>query len=133
MHDVFASYEAEIAAAREALAPRPGQVGAIVYVAGRWVGLDLLASPGLFARAWSRLVAGYAAETLGAPAPDAGPPPTISWAPDEVLRLVRRADAEEQPAVGLGVEYRIVGRPLAGAALVAGDRVAHLMAFPSMH
>jgi hypothetical protein len=33
MHDVFASYEAEIAAAREALAPRPGQVGAI-HVAG---------------------------------------------------------------------------------------------------
>jgi hypothetical protein len=132
MHDVFATHEAEIAAARAALAPRPGQVGAVVYVAGRWVGLDLLGSPDLFARAWDRLAGGYVAEALVAAAPDTAPP-TMSWAPDEVMRLVRRAEVEEQPAVGLGVEYRIVGRPVTGAALVADDRVAHLMAFPSMH
>jgi hypothetical protein len=33
--------------------------------------------------------------------------------------------------VGLGTEYRLAGKT-AGAALVADDRVAHLMAFPAM-
>jgi hypothetical protein len=37
---------------------------------------------------------------------------------------------EEAPAVGLGREHRLIGRTLAGAALVVGDTVAHLMAFP---
>jgi hypothetical protein len=33
-------------------------------------------------------------------------------------------------AVGLGTEYRLTGARMAGAALVAEDRVADLMAFP---
>lgn len=33
--------------------------------------------------------------------------------------------------VGVGQEYRLVDDRMAGAALVAEDRVAHLMAFPS--
>jgi hypothetical protein len=40
MHDFYARYESEIAKAREALAPIPGQVGAVAYVAGRWAGLS---------------------------------------------------------------------------------------------
>jgi len=35
MHDFYARYEPEIAKARDALAPVPGQVGAVAYVAGR--------------------------------------------------------------------------------------------------
>ena len=38
---------------------------------------------------------------------------------------------EAAPAVGLGVEYRLTGLQTAGAALVAEERVAHLMAFPA--
>ena len=45
MHDFYARYETDIAKAREALAPIPGQVGAAAYVAGRLAGLDLLAGP----------------------------------------------------------------------------------------
>jgi hypothetical protein len=51
MHDFYARYEPEMAKAREALTPVPGQVGAVAYVAGRWAGLDLLAGPRLFGRA----------------------------------------------------------------------------------
>jgi hypothetical protein len=47
MHDFYARYEPEMAKAREALTPVPGQVGAVAYVAGRWAGLDLLAGPRL--------------------------------------------------------------------------------------
>ena len=108
MHDFYTRDEAEIVQARVALQPIPGQVGALAYVAGRWAGLDLLAGPRLFATAWPRLCAGYAADAL------------------------RRAPAEGQvpaPAVGLGAEYRLAGKQLAGATLAVEGRVAHLMAF----
>jgi len=64
MSDFYARYEPEMAKAREALAPVPGQVGAVAYVAGRWAGLDLLAGPRLVSRAWPRLCAGHAADAL---------------------------------------------------------------------
>jgi hypothetical protein len=62
-----------MAAARQALAAVPGQVGAIVYIAGRWAGLDLLAGPGLFGRTclgsaqamWPTRLAGKASPSGG--------------------------------------------------------------------
>jgi len=65
MRDFYDRYATEIADARRALAPRPGQVGALVSTNSLWLGLDVLAAPGLFARAWPRLCAGYAAEAVG--------------------------------------------------------------------
>ena len=125
MRDFYAHHTQEMDAARAALAPRPGQVGALVFLGKRWIGLDVLPSPGLFERAWPRLCAGYAAEAVGrkerASAPD----------PRAVLERVAQAPVEEAPAVGLGREHRLTGRALAGAALVVEDTVAHLMAFPA--
>ncbi|MGH7703137.1 MAG: ARPP-1 family domain-containing protein, partial [Gemmatimonadales bacterium] len=125
MHDFYTRYEAEIVQAREALQPIPGQVGALAYVAGRWAGLDLLAGPRLFATAWPRLCAGYAANALRrAPAERQVP------APSALLIILAACPVEPAPPVGLGAEYRVVGQRLAGAMLVADERVAHLMAFP---
>lgn len=126
MRDFYARHSEQMDAARIALSPRPGQVGAAVFLGTRWLGLDLLPAPRLFERAWPRLCAGYAAEALGrgrraARAPD----------PRTVLDRVLRAPVEEAPAVGLGREYRLAGGALAGAALVVDDALAHLMAFPA--
>ena len=113
MSDFYASHAAQMDTARAALAPRPGQVGALVFP-----------SPGLFERAWPRLCAGYAAEAIGqtasAPAPDAR----------ALLQGLALAPVEDAPAVGLGREHRLAGKAVAGAALVVEDLVAHLMAFP---
>ena len=65
MRDLYARHEADIGAARQALAAQPSQVGALVYMSDRWAGLDLLAGPGLFGRAWPRLCAGYVADAIG--------------------------------------------------------------------
>jgi len=53
----------QVAAARTALAPRAGRVGALVFLGSRWLGLELLP----FARPVraGRLCAGYAAEAIG--------------------------------------------------------------------
>jgi len=115
-----------LAATRVALAPRPGQVGALVFVSGRWIGLDLLPSPALFAHAWSRLCAGYATDALGA---RARRPRTVAAA--EVLSRLAVAPLERAEAVGLGDELRL-GGTLGGAALIADGVVAHLRAFPAV-
>ena len=126
MHDFYERWQHDIAAARAALAPQPAQSGALVYLGGRWIGLELLPSPGLFARAWPRLCAGYAADAVGARDSEGGPPD-----PRVTLARLRRLEVEEAPAVGLGREHRITGERVAGAALVVDDVVAHLMAFPA--
>ena len=125
MRDFYQRYEEEMTAARRALAAVPGQVGALVYLSGRWVGTDLLAGAGLFSRAWPRLCAGYAADAIGRK-----PASRLTPRPGAVLGRLSRCPTEMAPAVGLGAEYRFSGARMAGAALVVEDHVAHLMAFP---
>ena len=126
MRDLYARHETDMAAARQALTAQPGQVGALIYMGTRWVGIDLLAGPGLFGRAWPRLCAGYVADAIGRK-----PEPWQRLDGGAVLEALVRGQVEPAPAVGLGEEYRLGSGGLAGAALVAQGRVAHLMAFPS--
>jgi hypothetical protein len=126
MRDFYLRYEEDMAAARRTLAPVSGQVGALVYLSGRWVGMDLLAGARLFSRAWPRLCAGYAADAIGRKSSS-----RLTRSPGAVLATLSRCPAEKTSAVGLGTEYRFTGTRVTGAALVAEDRVAHLMAFPA--
>jgi hypothetical protein len=127
MRDLYARHERELAAARQALAAQPSQIGALVYMSSRWVGLDLLAGPGLFGRAWPRLCAGYIADAFGRK-----PEPWQRLDVSGVLADLSGSQAERVPAVGLGDEYRLGSAGLAGATLVAEGRVVHLMAFPGV-
>ncbi len=86
--------------------------------------MELLASSGLFARVWGRLVAGYAADALGEPQ-EAG----LSPDPDRVLTRVAGARTRPAPAVGPGREHRFAGPHVQGTALVVDGRVAPLIAF----
>jgi hypothetical protein len=126
MRDVYARHESDLAAARRALAPQPAQVGALVYLGSQWVGLDLLAGPRLFARAWPRLCAGYVADVIGRK-----PEPWQRLEAQAVLEALVGSQAERAPAVGLGEEYRLGSGGLTGAALVAQSRLVHAMAFPA--
>jgi hypothetical protein len=126
MRDVYARHQPDLTAARQALAAQPGQIGALIYIGTRWVGIDLLAGPRLFGRAWPRLCAGYVADAIGRK-----PEPWQQLDAGAVLQELVRGQAEPAPAVGLGEEYRLGSGRLAGAALVAEARVAHLMVFPA--
>ncbi len=48
-----------------------------------------------------------------------------------VLATLALSTVEAADAVSLGSEYRLVGNEVAGSALVADDRVVHLMVFPA--
>ncbi len=125
MRDLYVRHESDLAAARQALSVQPGQVGALVFMANRWVGLDVLAGPRLFGRAWPRLCAGYVADAIGHKAE-----PWLRLDAGVVFAELSGTQAERAPAVGLGEEYRLGSTGLAGATLVAEGRVAHLMALP---
>jgi hypothetical protein len=126
MGDVFAARALEVAAYREALPIDSGQVGALVYGAGVWWGLDVLGSPSLFRRAWGRLLAGYAMDAVGLREDQ-----TIREEPIWRLSTLLDSRTEVFPGVGLGDDHRFRGRRLLGSALVADQTVAHLMAFPA--
>lgn len=125
MRDFYQRYEQEMADARRELAPVPGQIGSLVYLSGRWAGMDLLTGPSLFGKIWPRLCAGYAADAIRRK-----PSSRLTPSPSAVLRRLSCCPVEAAEAVGLGTEYRLTGPRTVGAALIADDRVAHLMAFP---
>jgi hypothetical protein len=125
MADIFEARARDLEGYERALSADPGQVGALVYGGGEWWGLELLAGPGLFRKAWARLLPGYAMDALLAGAA-AEPRETAA----ERLEAVLEAPVEAFPAVGAGEDYRFRTEGLVGAALVAEGRLAHLMAFP---
>jgi hypothetical protein len=126
MHAVYERYAGEVDAARSALAAGADQVGALVFLGARWVGLELLASPPLFRTAWPRLCAGYAADAIGT-----GGTSEPGESVEAILARIGAAAVEPARAPGLGEELRLIGGQISGAALTVENRVAHLAAFPA--
>jgi hypothetical protein len=102
------SRETENAAARQALAAKPGQMGTLIYMGTRWVGLDLLTGPGLLQPRLGPLCAGYVADAIGRDPP---------WHRLDGGAVLYRADPSPGPGSGRGTALGTPG--LAGATLVA--------------
>lgn len=110
---------------RVVLGDHRGHSSSFICMASRWAGLELVAGPSLFARAWPRLCAGYMADAIGRK-----PEPWQRQDVGAAVEALLQGQAEPAQAVGLGAEYRLDSVSLAGGILVAQGRVAHLMAFP---
>jgi hypothetical protein len=157
MTEVYEDVLGTIEAARAALAPEPGQVGAVLHGGGRWWGLEVLGTPRLFAHAFPRLLSGYVMEArlleAGRAQATGDPPPGLprgrrgaarpggtaaargrggarATGAAVALARLRRARLHTVPAIGEGEEHRFRTRDLVGAALAAEGRLAHLVAFP---
>jgi len=126
MAGAFAARAPELDDYTAALAPGTDQVGALVYGGGAWWGMDVLASPRLFAAAWPRILSGYVLDALWR-APEGRPVETGM----EGLAALLSASVEIFPSVGAGDDCRFTGSVVVGAALVVDDVVAHAMAFPA--
>lgn len=126
MAGAFAARTPELDEYTAALAPRPDQVGALVYGGGAWWGMDVLPSPRLFAAAWPRLLSGYVLDALWSQ-PEGRPDETGT----ERLAAFLDATVEIFPGVGAGDDHRFRGPGVLGAALVVDGVVAHAMAFPA--
>jgi hypothetical protein len=125
MADAFAANARRLRAYQDALPAGGAQIGAIVYGGDAWWGMETLASAELFAKAWPRILSGYAMDVLcGAHDGEPGEDGT------ERLDAVLRAAAQVFPGISCGADCRLRGEGVAGAALVARGIVGHFVAFP---
>ena len=107
-----------------ATGPRSGQCGVVVTHGRRVVAADIYGTPALFSDAWEMVVRGYLRETVGIPSGSPSATKVLSFL-ERVSRKVQSVNA----GVGLGSEYRLASRDLAGQALIVDDMLVHASAF----
>ena len=129
MKDVFGSREEELSNCDKAFQCVPGQVGLLVLINGRPVGLDWLSLESAYKRLHTKLVRSYALEALL----EAGPSKvkTATWAikAQAFLREIVASKETRFPSVGYGTDRRFTGKALGGTALVHADEVIHAAFF----
>lgn len=108
------------------LRPSPTQIGAVFYGPEGLLGCELLGSPELFAKAFSKILKSFAFEVAfaegqaSAHCPEAEP-----W-----WHHVLDAPVAAYPSPGEGTDLRLESDGLIGSALLWQDRIAHLSCFP---
>lgn len=126
LHDVFERRREQLSALAGAVAVRPGQVGMLAAIGGRFVVVDYISDPGAFAALHAPLVQGYALDAVESKETD---PPTLSGAGFFLEALCDvdpvRTEGLAPRTVGLGKLVRVDSPHAAGTALVHdGERIA---------
>lgn len=121
------AYRARIRRVREVikyLEPCEGQVGLAVVRDNRLIGLDVLATPSLYRRVWTKVAHGALAEV--------DPSSSVSQDPAAVVARVcaawKSARIREQEAPGCGKTLHGIGESVAFGALQHEGRIVHLVA-----
>jgi hypothetical protein len=127
MHDIYEGRRATLEAMRGVIGLRPGQSGAIAAIGGRFVVLDYVSRPDVFAALHGPLVRGYALDALEA---DESGRPELEAASGFALLVADCAVPRRTPSLGLGDEIRIAANGVSGSALAVDGELVQLTAFP---
>jgi hypothetical protein len=132
MDEVFEDFNTDLDAFGMALPPVAGQRGALFLVDGHLAGLELFDRASTFAAMHASLTRSYAMDALEKErdALNGLPNETTAPAPDAFLSLLRGAEAEAWPSVGLGEDWRTSTDVFVLAALVVDGVALHTSAFP---
>jgi hypothetical protein len=138
LHDVYEREAVDLASLVGAFPCPAGASGLAVGIGGRLVALELFDSSATLTEQWPRLVEGAASAYVDhrrAVAAGLEPGPHHRY-PDEgaLERLLARArtaldDAVVGPSVGEGLDVRLRGEKVHGAALIVADHPVHLELF----
>ncbi len=111
----------------DGLRPIEGQVGAVFAVRGHISGLDAFDDTATWARLLPTIVRSYGLDAL-----DAGTRQATRAGADplRLLNELRGAPRQLFPGVGAGTDVRFESAGVVGGALMAGERLVHLLAFP---
>jgi hypothetical protein len=103
----------------------PGAQGAAVFVADRFVGVDLFEDGSLFAREWPKLLRASTIETYGHQVDGKTDERRLRAHVDDLLKSAAGADGSVRRGIGAGwlVEFRLSRSR--GSALVAESQVVH--------
>lgn len=112
---------------RLAIAAEADQCGAVFIVAGLLAGVELFDAQATFAALLPKLVTSYALDALDTP-PAQGPASRRALT-RSLLAAISAATMQAVPAAGLGEDIRIVGRRVAGSALLFEGQCIRLSAF----
>jgi hypothetical protein len=126
--DLAASDTSRFTHVARSVEPEPGQVGVIACVGGRVACIDVFEAPQVLAALWEGLVASYQADAMFADGKPAKPEGARRW-----FRSIAAGSASVGPEIGLGAHVTVVAPDVEAAALVHGNRVIHLSAFPAHH
>ncbi len=129
MADVYEAQRPRLDQYAENIRPQPHQAGIAAVINGEIAGLELFEDESVYRQYAPKLVRAYASEVLGRDAMAASVPDRF-----EVKRLLRRlteADVDAYPAVGDGTELRFRVKRLNGSALIAKDRLLHVVLLDS--
>jgi hypothetical protein len=132
MQDIFESVRAPVDNVVERLAIEAGQCGAAFVVDGKLLGLDVLSSPAVFAKVYSRLARSYAVESQLGAHPDTPTEDSQELAAAMVQNAIEQMQAanwRDYAGVGLGTDLRLTLPELNAGALVNDGEVIHLAAF----
>lgn len=127
--DVVRERHDDLGTFRAAFRAVPGQTGMLAILGGRVLGLDLFAAPATLAALLPKLATSYALDAVEAEAPAPAPEKNAEVARG-FLDAVGAAPLTAHPSVSLGQSLRLASPHVAGAALLYGERVLHLCAFP---
>ncbi len=126
MSDVYDHASRHIGDYRAAFSAVAGQVGALLAIDGRMVGVELFDAARTLSSALGRIVGSYALDALESRSRVFAAP--ARSAAGSFLARVASATAEEVPAVGLGEELRVAGPGIIGEALALDGQLVHLSA-----
>lgn len=104
--------------------PQSGQTGVIACIDARPVALDAFDRPETLNRLWSRLLSGYALDSLGHRHTT-----VLSGAVDSFLESAGSAVTTSHEGLGLGMDVVITSDSVVGNALTWGEGVVHLALF----
>ena len=127
MADLYAQREKSLVAYEHAFQPLPKQVGAVFAVNGRVAGIEYFEAKAVFDRLMRKLVRSYALDAIGAA--EARSAPCSIEEVQLLLLTLREAKTAIYPSVGEGVDLRLESPAVDGGALVAHERIVHLVAF----
>ncbi len=125
MRDAFDQRRGEVEQIRQTFAaPNEDQTGAIAFVSGKPVAMDLFDRPEILGTMWSRLVSGYSLDAIGMPA-NAGYERGKTF-----LRLAAEAEMTMHEGLGLGMDVTLQSDRIVGNALTHEGGVVHMALFP---
>jgi len=125
MGDAFEHRRGDIERFFAGVVRRDGQCGALVAIGGRFVVLDLVSRPDVFAALHGPLVQGYGLDALGR---TDRPAPSVEAA-EAVVAAVVGAEMQTGRTAGLGTPLHFTAGRLAGTGLRVGEELIQLSAF----
>lgn len=128
MHDIYEGHRGRLAAFRDAIELHPGQLGALVALAGSPVVIDYVSRPEVFASLHAALVQGYALDAVEIAVPDDAPAATEEDI-QAFLDSVLGSRLSERDGIGMGREIHFDDQRVGGTGLVAGSEMIQLTAF----